>query len=276
MSFCHEAHCTICGLCYMTPRAASVVLLLLVIKTCLGCNFTEHSPISSTFDDTIKKLKGQVCIMYNIDWKRIWRLGWAYGTLLKYLPWDYNVSVIANLQPHSQCSDLWMVYFLRKELVRIEGVSGERLKEQVADMRGEMEFIQTECHFNVSEDCRMQKKNVTDFLGIMSSTMNHMAAGNRIKADFSSCAMILCKKDTSVNNTVQHQRHNGTKDCKQPEKEQNSRVHTIAIPIAVGLVIVLLVVVVFVQRQLCCNKITDQRTEESREGQRVSSCKGLE
>ncbi|KAE8593860.1 hypothetical protein XENTR_v10019350 [Xenopus tropicalis] len=251
MSFCHEAHCTICGLCYMTPRAASVVLLLLVIKTCLGCNFTEHSPISSTFDDTIKKL-------------------------LKYLPWDYNVSVIANLQPHSQCSDLWMVYFLRKELVRIEGVSGERLKEQVADMRGEMEFIQTECHFNVSEDCRMQKKNVTDFLGIMSSTMNHMAAGNRIKADFSSCAMILCKKDTSVNNTVQHQRHNGTKDCKQPEKEQNSRVHTIAIPIAVGLVIVLLVVVVFVQRQLCCNKITDQRTEESREGQRVSSCKGLE
>ncbi|OCT70904.1 fms-related tyrosine kinase 3 ligand [Xenopus laevis] len=242
MNFCHGAHCMIWGTCYMTRGPALVLLLLLFLnKPCLGCNF-NYSPLSSTFEVKIAEL-------------------------LKYLPRDYTVSVISNLKPDAHCSDLWMIYFIRKELVRIEGLSGEKLKEQVMFVRREVEFINTECHFNVSEDCRMEKKNVTDFLNMMSLTMNFMRTNNKIKNDFSNCTRIFCEKGASVNDTTQQRKHGATFDYPKDEptgEGHNSRDHTL--PILTSIVSVLILCIVLFVTKMLCNRNT-RRPEDLAERQ---------
>ncbi|OCT73130.1 hypothetical protein XELAEV_18036109mg [Xenopus laevis] len=248
MNFCHGAHCTIWGLCYMTLRPALVLLFLLFLnKPCLGCNFKQvnSNPITSMFDDNIENL-------------------------VKYLPRDYNVSVISNLKPHPHCSDLWMIYFISKELVRIEGLSGETLKAQVAVVLKEVEFIYIDCHFNVSEDCRMEKKNVIDFLNIMSSTLTSMKTDNKIIDDFSNCTVIFCDKaDASVNYTTETQnttliQPNCVKDNKQIGEEQHSRKHISTIFILSIVPAIPFALLLFLLCQTCCKKNTEQRrTEES-------------
>ncbi|KAM5295600.1 fms-related tyrosine kinase 3 ligand isoform 6-T8 [Glossophaga mutica] len=101
---------------------ASPLLLLLLLSPGLcgtpDCTF-PHSPISSTFADTIRKLSD-------------------------YLLEDYPVTVAANLHEDKLCGAFWRLVLAQRCMERLKTVAGSQMQQLLEDVNTEIYFV-TSC-----------------------------------------------------------------------------------------------------------------------------------
>ncbi|KAM5209563.1 fms-related tyrosine kinase 3 ligand isoform 2-T4 [Hipposideros larvatus] len=100
------------------------LLLLLLLSPCLrgtpDCSF-PHSPISSTFPDTIRKLSD-------------------------YLLQDYPVTVASNLQDDELCGAFWRLVLAQRWMGRLKTVAGSQMENLLEAVNTEIHFV-TLCAF---------------------------------------------------------------------------------------------------------------------------------
>ncbi|XP_014405965.1 PREDICTED: fms-related tyrosine kinase 3 ligand isoform X4 [Myotis brandtii] len=100
-----------------SPTTSLLLLLLLLSPGLCGtpdCSF-RHSPISSTFADTIRKLSD-------------------------YLLQDYPVTVAANLQDDKLCGAFWRLVLAQRWMGQLKSVAGSQMEKL-------LEAVNTEIHF---------------------------------------------------------------------------------------------------------------------------------
>ncbi|XP_074172204.1 fms-related tyrosine kinase 3 ligand isoform X4 [Rhinolophus sinicus] len=100
------------------------LLLLLLLSPCLrgtpDCSF-RHSPISSTFADSIRKLSD-------------------------YLLQDYPVTVASNLQDDEFCGAFWRLVLAQRWMGRLKTVAGSQMENLLEAVNTEIHFV-TLCAF---------------------------------------------------------------------------------------------------------------------------------
>ncbi|XP_041600569.1 fms-related tyrosine kinase 3 ligand isoform X3 [Vulpes lagopus] len=105
-------------------RAEASLLLLLLLSPGLrgtpDCSFS-HSPISSTFATTIRKLSD-------------------------YLLQDYPVTVASNLQDDELCGAFWRLVLAQRWMVRLQAVAGSQMQILLETVNTEIHFV-TFCAF---------------------------------------------------------------------------------------------------------------------------------
>ncbi|XP_023382623.1 fms-related tyrosine kinase 3 ligand-like isoform X2 [Pteropus vampyrus] len=105
------------------PPQTSLLLLLLLSPGLRGtpdCSF-RHSPISSTFADTIRKLSD-------------------------YLLQDYPVTVASNLQDDKLCGAFWRLVLAQRWMGRLKTVAGSQMQKLLEAVNTEIHFV-TLCTF---------------------------------------------------------------------------------------------------------------------------------
>ncbi|XP_045712332.1 fms-related tyrosine kinase 3 ligand isoform X5 [Phyllostomus hastatus] len=103
-----------------SPATPLLLLLLLSPGLCgtPDCTF-PHSPISSTFADTIRKLSD-------------------------YLLEDYPVTVAANLHDDKLCGAFWRLVLAQRCMERLKTVAGSQMQQLLEDVNTEIYFV-TSC-----------------------------------------------------------------------------------------------------------------------------------
>nr|XP_015098355.1 fms-related tyrosine kinase 3 ligand isoform X3 [Vicugna pacos] len=104
------------------PTTSLLLLLLLSpgLSRTQDCSF-RHSPISSTFNSTIRKLSD-------------------------YLLHDYPVTVATNLQDDELCGAFWRLVLAQRWMGRLKTVAGSQLKDLLEAVNTEIYFV-TSCAF---------------------------------------------------------------------------------------------------------------------------------
>ncbi|XP_015977855.1 fms-related tyrosine kinase 3 ligand isoform X7 [Rousettus aegyptiacus] len=106
-----------------SPTTSLLLLLLLLSPGLRGtpdCSF-RHSPISSTFADTIRKLSD-------------------------YLLQDYPVTVASNLQDDKLCGAFWRLVLAQRWMGRLKTVAGSQMQSLLEAVNTEIHFV-TLCTF---------------------------------------------------------------------------------------------------------------------------------
>ncbi|XP_047566795.1 fms-related tyrosine kinase 3 ligand isoform X3 [Lutra lutra] len=105
-----------------SPTTSLLLLLLLSpgLRGTPDCSFS-HSPISSTFSGTIRKLSD-------------------------YLLQDYPVTVASNLQDDELCGAFWRLVLAQHWIGRLKAVAGSRMQILLEDVNTEIHFV-TLCAF---------------------------------------------------------------------------------------------------------------------------------
>ncbi|XP_048949588.1 fms-related tyrosine kinase 3 ligand isoform X8 [Canis lupus dingo] len=113
-----------------SPTASLLLLLLLSpgLRGTPDCSFS-HSPISSTFAVTIRKLASP-CFLPQSD----------------YLLQDYPVTVASNLQDDELCGAFWRLVLAQRWMVRLQAVAGSQMQILLEAVNTEIHFV-TFCAF---------------------------------------------------------------------------------------------------------------------------------
>ncbi|XP_042331912.1 fms-related tyrosine kinase 3 ligand [Sceloporus undulatus] len=161
------------------PNSCLVFLLLLSFSTSLepskGCIF-EHVPIDTqNFSSKVENL-------------------------IRYLLFDYQVSVPVNLKPDGFCQELWKIHLINRNLKSMISVSGSELKKLIRKIASHTTFVE-ECNIDIS--CvTFTMTNISEFLAPIPSLLTDlrdMMEGliEEELGDFSNCTAIQCQPEPS-------------------------------------------------------------------------------
>ncbi|XP_066230077.1 fms-related tyrosine kinase 3 ligand isoform X2 [Saccopteryx leptura] len=151
------------------------LLLLLLLSPGPGgasdCSF-RHSPISSTFADTIRKLSD-------------------------YLLQDYPVTVASNLQDDKLCGAFWRLVLAQRWMERLKSVAGSQMQKLLEDVNTEIFFV-TSCAIQPLPSClRFVQTNISHLLQDTSEQL--VALKPWITHwNFSGCLELQCQPDSST------------------------------------------------------------------------------
>ncbi|GAB5581775.1 fms related tyrosine kinase 3 ligand isoform X1 [Prionailurus iriomotensis] len=147
----------------------SLLLLLLLSPGLRGspdCSFS-HSPISSTFKVTIRKLSD-------------------------YLLQDYPVTVASNLQDDELCGPFWHLVLAQRWMGRLKAVAGSQMQSLLEAVNTEIHFV-TLCAFQPLPSClRFVQTNISHLL---QDTSEQLAALKPwiTRRNFSGCLELQCQ-----------------------------------------------------------------------------------
>ncbi|XP_058442035.1 fms-related tyrosine kinase 3 ligand isoform X5 [Marmota monax] len=153
---------------------SSLLLLLLLSPGLRGtpdCSF-KHSPITSTFAATIRKLSD-------------------------YLLQDYPVTVASNLQDEELCKALWQLVLAQRWMEQLKTVAGSQMKILLEDVNTEIHFV-TLCAFQPLPSClRFVQTNISHLL---QDTLKQLVALKPwiTRRNFSRCLELQCQPDSST------------------------------------------------------------------------------
>ncbi|XP_048646499.1 fms-related tyrosine kinase 3 ligand isoform X5 [Marmota marmota marmota] len=153
---------------------SSLLLLLLLSPGLRGtpdCSF-KHSPITSTFAATIRKLSD-------------------------YLLHDYPVTVASNLQDEELCKALWQLVLAQRWMEQLKNVAGSQMKILLEDVNTEIHFV-TLCAFQPLPSClRFVQTNISHLL---QDTLEQLVALKPwiTRRNFSRCLELQCQPDSST------------------------------------------------------------------------------
>ncbi|XP_035567471.1 fms-related tyrosine kinase 3 ligand isoform X2 [Canis lupus dingo] len=156
-----------------SPTASLLLLLLLSpgLRGTPDCSFS-HSPISSTFAVTIRKLSD-------------------------YLLQDYPVTVASNLQDDELCGAFWRLVLAQRWMVRLQAVAGSQMQILLEAVNTEIHFV-TFCAFQPLPSClRFVQTNISHLL---QDTSQQLAALKPwiTRRNFSGCLELQCQPDSST------------------------------------------------------------------------------
>ncbi|XP_010945275.2 fms-related tyrosine kinase 3 ligand isoform X1 [Camelus ferus] len=146
------------------------LLLLLLLSPSLSrtqdCSF-RHSPISSTFNSTIRKLSD-------------------------YLLHDYPVTVATNLQDDELCGAFWRLVLAQRWMGRLKTVAGSQLQDLLEAVNTEIYFV-TSCAFQPLPSClRFVQANISHLLQDTSQQLVALKPWIT-RRNFSRCLELQCQ-----------------------------------------------------------------------------------
>nr|XP_045366656.1 fms-related tyrosine kinase 3 ligand isoform X2 [Camelus bactrianus] len=152
----------------------SLLLLLLPspsLSRTQDCSF-RHSPISSTFNSTIRKLSD-------------------------YLLHDYPVTVATNLQDDELCGAFWRLVLAQRWMGRLKTVAGSQLQDLLEAVNTEIYFV-TSCAFQPLPSClRFVQANISHLLQDTSQQLVALKPWIT-RRNFSRCLELQCQPDSST------------------------------------------------------------------------------
>ncbi|KAM5295595.1 fms-related tyrosine kinase 3 ligand isoform 3-T3 [Glossophaga mutica] len=156
-------------------QTESPLLLLLLLSPGLcgtpDCTF-PHSPISSTFADTIRKLSD-------------------------YLLEDYPVTVAANLHEDKLCGAFWRLVLAQRCMERLKTVAGSQMQQLLEDVNTEIYFV-TSCALQPIPSClRYVQTNISHLLQDTSEQLVALKPWIT-RWNFSGCLELRCQPDSST------------------------------------------------------------------------------
>ncbi|XP_023382624.1 fms-related tyrosine kinase 3 ligand-like isoform X3 [Pteropus vampyrus] len=156
------------------PPQTSLLLLLLLSPGLRGtpdCSF-RHSPISSTFADTIRKLSD-------------------------YLLQDYPVTVASNLQDDKLCGAFWRLVLAQRWMGRLKTVAGSQMQKLLEAVNTEIHFV-TLCTFQPLPSClRFVQTNISHLLQDTSEQLLALKPWIT-RWNFSGCLELQCQPGLSL------------------------------------------------------------------------------
>ncbi|XP_045712333.1 fms-related tyrosine kinase 3 ligand isoform X6 [Phyllostomus hastatus] len=156
-----------------SPATPLLLLLLLSPGLCgtPDCTF-PHSPISSTFADTIRKLSD-------------------------YLLEDYPVTVAANLHDDKLCGAFWRLVLAQRCMERLKTVAGSQMQQLLEDVNTEIYFV-TSCALQPIPSClRYVQTNISHLLQDTSEQLVALKPWIT-RWNFSGCLELRCQPDSST------------------------------------------------------------------------------
>ncbi|KAF6078137.1 hypothetical protein HJG60_009043 [Phyllostomus discolor] len=156
-----------------SPVTPLLLLLLLSPGLCgtPDCTF-PHSPISSTFADTIHKLSD-------------------------YLLEDYPVTVAANLHDDKLCGAFWRLVLAQRCMERLKTVAGSQMQQLLEDVNTEIYFV-TSCALQPIPSClRYVQTNISHLLQDTSEQLVALKPWIT-RWNFSGCLELRCQPDSST------------------------------------------------------------------------------
>ncbi|XP_015977848.1 fms-related tyrosine kinase 3 ligand isoform X3 [Rousettus aegyptiacus] len=157
-----------------SPTTSLLLLLLLLSPGLRGtpdCSF-RHSPISSTFADTIRKLSD-------------------------YLLQDYPVTVASNLQDDKLCGAFWRLVLAQRWMGRLKTVAGSQMQSLLEAVNTEIHFV-TLCTFQPLPSClRFVQTNISHLLQDTSQQLLALKPWIT-RWNFSGCLELQCQPDSST------------------------------------------------------------------------------
>ncbi|XP_030155576.1 fms-related tyrosine kinase 3 ligand isoform X3 [Lynx canadensis] len=156
-----------------SPTTSLLLLLLLSpgLRGSPDCSFS-HSPISSTFKVTIRKLSD-------------------------YLLQDYPVTVASNLQDDELCGPFWRLVLAQRWMGRLKAVAGSQMQSLLEAVNTEIHFV-TLCAFQPLPSClRFVQTNISHLL---QDTSEQLAALKPwiTRRNFSGCLELQCQPACSL------------------------------------------------------------------------------
>ncbi|MBZ3887252.1 60S ribosomal protein L13a, partial [Sciurus carolinensis] len=152
----------------------SLLLLLLLSPGLRGtpdCSF-KHSPITSTFAVTIRKLSD-------------------------YLLQDYPVTVASNLQDEELCRALWRLVLAQRWMEQLKTVAGSQMQGLLEAVNTEIHFV-TLCAFQPLPSClRFVQTNISHLLQDTSEQLVALKPWIT-RRNFSQCLELQCQPDSST------------------------------------------------------------------------------
>ncbi|XP_047384400.1 fms-related tyrosine kinase 3 ligand isoform X2 [Sciurus carolinensis] len=153
---------------------SSLLLLLLLSPGLRGtpdCSF-KHSPITSTFAVTIRKLSD-------------------------YLLQDYPVTVASNLQDEELCRALWRLVLAQRWMEQLKTVAGSQMQGLLEAVNTEIHFV-TLCAFQPLPSClRFVQTNISHLLQDTSEQLVALKPWIT-RRNFSQCLELQCQPDSST------------------------------------------------------------------------------
>ncbi|XP_070258115.1 LOW QUALITY PROTEIN: fms-related tyrosine kinase 3 ligand [Myotis yumanensis] len=157
-----------------SPTTSLLLLLLLLSPGLCGtpdCSF-RHSPISSTFADTIRKLSD-------------------------YLLQDYPVTVAANLQDDKLCGAFWRLVLAQRWMGQLKTVAGSQMEKLLEAVNTEIHFV-TLCALQPLPSClRFVQTNISHLLQDTSEQLVALKPWIT-RWNFSGCLELQCQPDSST------------------------------------------------------------------------------
>ncbi|CAK6437330.1 unnamed protein product [Pipistrellus nathusii] len=156
-----------------SPTTSLLLLLLLSPGLCgtPDCSF-PHSPISSTFADTIRKLSD-------------------------YLLQDYPVTVASNLQDDKVCGAFWRLVLAQRWMGQLKTVAGTQMEKLLEDVNTEIDFV-TSCALQPLPSClRFVQTNISHLLQDISAQLRALKPWIT-RRNFSGCLELQCQPDSST------------------------------------------------------------------------------
>ncbi|XP_027472828.1 fms-related tyrosine kinase 3 ligand isoform X4 [Zalophus californianus] len=157
-----------------TWTGTSLLLLLLLSPGLRGtpdCSFS-HSPVSSTFAVTIRKLSD-------------------------YLLQDYPVTVASNLQDDELCGAFWHLILAQRWMERLKAVAGSQMQILLEAVNTEIHFV-TLCAFQPLPSClRFVQTNISHLLQDTSKQLTALKPWIT-RRNFSGCLQLRCQPDSST------------------------------------------------------------------------------
>ncbi|XP_069313434.1 fms-related tyrosine kinase 3 ligand isoform X4 [Eulemur rufifrons] len=157
-----------------SPATPLLLLLLLLSPGLRGtqhCSF-EHSPISSNFAVTIRKLSD-------------------------YLLLDYPVTVASNLQEEELCGALWRLVLAQRWMEQLKTVAGSQMQGLLEAVNTEIVFV-TSCAFQPLPSClRFVQTNISCLLQDTSQQLVALKPWIT-RRNFSPCLELRCQPDPST------------------------------------------------------------------------------
>ncbi|XP_042774205.1 fms-related tyrosine kinase 3 ligand isoform X1 [Panthera pardus] len=151
-----------------SPTTSLLLLLLLSpgLRGSPDCSFS-HSPISSTFKVTIRKLSD-------------------------YLLQDYPVTVAANLQDDELCGPFWHLVLAQRWMGRLKAVAGSQMQSLLEAVNTEIHFV-TLCAFQPLPSClRFVQTNISHLLQDTSEQLVALKPWIT-RRNFSGCLELQCQ-----------------------------------------------------------------------------------
>ncbi|XP_008573648.1 PREDICTED: fms-related tyrosine kinase 3 ligand-like, partial [Galeopterus variegatus] len=159
-----------------SPTTSLLLLLLLLLlspglRGTQNCNF-EHSPITSNFAVTIRKLSD-------------------------YLLQDYPVTVASNLQEEELCGALWRLVLAQRWMEQLKSVAGSQMQVLLEAVNTEIHFVTT-CAFQPLPSClRFVQTNISHLLQDTSKQLMTLKPWITHR-NFSRCLELQCQPDSST------------------------------------------------------------------------------
>ncbi|XP_017521063.3 fms-related tyrosine kinase 3 ligand isoform X11 [Manis javanica] len=156
-----------------SPTTSLFLLLLLSpgLRGTPDCSFT-HSPISSTFTGTIRKLAD-------------------------YLLQDYPVTVASNLQDDELCRPIWHLVLAQRWMGRLKTVAGSQIQDLLEAVNTEILFV-TLCAFQPLPSClRFVQTNISHLLQDTSEQLLALKPWIT-RRNFSQCLELQCQPDSTT------------------------------------------------------------------------------